>query len=212
MIKFYCPTHGDLGCGDCVVLDHRNCKVDYIANVAKDFVIGNELRQLEQSIKQAEVILSGSIRNVGELLNEVENQAKDEIDRLRKFRAEINTYPDRREKELLDNLQKVKTEDEIVLTDLKTDCELAKSRLEAMKIILSYTVRGIKKTQKELGEIKYEMNKITDLIKARKYRFVEDPDTERLLGSDMGLGGLDVTGELVVFTFLFIIHAPMANR
>ncbi|XP_052817694.1 uncharacterized protein LOC128243788 [Mya arenaria] len=41
------------------------------------------------------------------------------------------------------------------------------------------------------------MNKITDLIKARKYRFVEDPDTERLLGSDMGLGGLDVTGELV---------------
>ncbi|XP_052815627.1 transcription intermediary factor 1-alpha-like [Mya arenaria] len=25
MIKFYCPTHGNLGCGDCVVLDHRSC-------------------------------------------------------------------------------------------------------------------------------------------------------------------------------------------
>ncbi|XP_052818242.1 E3 ubiquitin-protein ligase TRIM33-like [Mya arenaria] len=137
MIKFYCPTHGDLGCGDCVVLDHRCCKIDYIAKVAKEFVIGNEFRMLEPWIKQEDDILSGYISNVEELLEEVKNQSKDEIRSLRMFRKEINTYLDRREKELLDNLQKVKTEDENVLTDLKTDYEAKKSGLEALRTELS---------------------------------------------------------------------------
>ncbi|WAR12625.1 VPS4B-like protein [Mya arenaria] len=73
-----------------------------------------------------------------ELLDEVKNQSKDEIESLRKFREEINNYLDRREKELLDNFQEVKTEDENLLTDLKTDCEAKKSGIEALRTELSY--------------------------------------------------------------------------
>ncbi|XP_052816982.1 E3 ubiquitin-protein ligase TRIM71-like isoform X2 [Mya arenaria] len=202
IIKFYCPTHSDLGCGDCVVLDHRSCKVDYIAEVAKDFVIGNEFRMLEPWIKQEGDILSGYISNVEELLDEVENQSKFEINSLRKFREEINTYLDRREKELLDNLKKVKTEDEKVLTDLKTACESKKSGLEVIRAELSSVHVSVnqryvaaRKTQKELQEIKDEMGKMAGLITARKCRFTKDADTERYLGSIMGLGTLDVVGE-----------------
>ncbi|XP_052778023.1 tripartite motif-containing protein 45-like [Mya arenaria] len=202
IIKFYCPTHSDLGCGDCVVLDHRSCKVDYIAEVAKDFVIGNEFRMLEPWIKQEGDILSGYISNVEELLDEVENQSNYEINSLRKFREEINTYLDRREKELLDNLKKVKTEDEKVLTDLKTACESKKSGLEIIRTELSSVHVSVnqryvaaRKTQKELQEIKDEMGKMAGLITARKCRFTKDADTERYLGSIMGLGTLDVVGE-----------------
>ncbi|XP_052815485.1 uncharacterized protein LOC128242390 isoform X1 [Mya arenaria] len=202
MIKFYCPTHGDLGCGDCVVLDHRSCKVDYIADVAKEFVIGNEFRELEPSIKQAEDLLSGLVSNVKEIFGEVENQSKVEIDKLRKFRAEIITYLDRREKELLDNIEKVKTEDENALTALKTDCELMKTRLEAIKTELtsgdvSVNQRYVtaRRGMKELREINDNMEKMTDRMNARKYQFTKDADTERLLGSKMGLGTLDVAGE-----------------
>ncbi|XP_052816294.1 uncharacterized protein LOC128242906 isoform X2 [Mya arenaria] len=202
MIKFYCPTHGDLGCGDCVVLDHRSCKVDYIADVAKEFVIGNEFRELEPSIKQAEDLLSGLVSNVKEIFGEVENQSKVEIDKLRKFRAEINTYLDRREKELLDNIEKVKTEDENALTALKTDCELMKTRLEAIKTELtsgdvSVNQRYVtaRRGMKELRGINDNMEKMTDRMNARKYQFTKDADTERLLGSKMGLGTLDVAGE-----------------
>ncbi|XP_052817811.1 transcription intermediary factor 1-alpha-like isoform X1 [Mya arenaria] len=202
MIKFYCPTHGDLGCGDCVVLDHRSCKVDYIADVAKDFVIGNEFKELGPSIKRTDDFLSGSISNVSELLDEVENQSKHEIARLRKFRAEINTYLDRREKELLDNIRKVKIDDEKVLNTLKTDCESAKSGLEAMKADLSSGDISVnqryvaaRRAEKDLRNILDKTKQMTGLIKARKYRFTKDEDTERLLGSNMGLGKLDVAGE-----------------
>ncbi|XP_052817706.1 E3 ubiquitin-protein ligase TRIM71-like [Mya arenaria] len=202
MIKFYCPTHGDLGCGDCVLLDHRSCKVDYIANVAKDFIIGNEIRELEPSIKRAEDLLSGSISNVNELLDEVENQSKDEIARLRKFRAEINAYLDRREKELLDNIKKVKTDNQNVLPAFKSDCESAKSGLEAMRAELSSGDISVnqryvaaRRAEKDLRNILDKKEQTTGLIKARKYRFTKDPDTERLLGSNMGPGTLDVAGE-----------------
>ncbi|XP_052773023.1 E3 ubiquitin-protein ligase TRIM33-like isoform X2 [Mya arenaria] len=137
VIQFYCLTHGDLGCGDCVVPDHRSCKVDYIADVAKEFIIENEFKELEPSIRQAEDLLSRYISNVKGLFGEVENQTKDEMDKLRKFRAEINTYLDRREKELLDNLHKVKNEDENLLNTLQKDCELTKAGLEAMRMELT---------------------------------------------------------------------------
>ncbi|XP_052815505.1 uncharacterized protein LOC128242405 isoform X2 [Mya arenaria] len=202
MIKFYCPTHGDLGCGDCVVLDHRSCKVEYIADVAKEFVIGNEFRELEPSIKRAEDLLSGLISNVKELFGDVKNQSTVEVDKLRRFRAEIKTYLDRREKELLDNIAKVKTEDENALTALKTDCELMKTGLEAMRtevtsgdVSVNQRYVAAKRVWKRLGGIYNNMEKMADRMKARKYQFTKDADTERLMGSKMGLGTLDVAGE-----------------
>ncbi|XP_052776979.1 uncharacterized protein LOC128214515 isoform X2 [Mya arenaria] len=204
MIKFYCPTHSDLGCGDCVVIGHRTCKVDYIADVSKDFTNEREFRELEPSIKRAEDLLSGCISKVKELFDEVEHQSKDEIDRLRKFRAEINTYLDRREKELLGNIQEMKTNEESALTELKTDCELAKCGLVATRTELTSGTDSVnqryvtaRRAQKELREIHNKMEKMAGRMKARKYRFVEDADTKRLLGLKMGLGTLNMAGELV---------------
>ncbi|XP_052815481.1 uncharacterized protein LOC128242387 [Mya arenaria] len=202
MIKFYCPTHGALGCDDCVVLDHRSCKVDYIADVAKEFVTGKEFRELEPSIKRVEDLLSAFISNVKEIFGDVKNQSKVEIDKLRKFRAEINTYLDRREKELLDNIEKIKTEDENVLIALKTDCEMMKTGLDAMRkevtsgdVSVNQQYVAARRGRKELRGIRDEMEKIVGRMKARKYQFTKNVDTERLLGSKMGLGTLDVAGE-----------------
>ncbi|WAR12479.1 hypothetical protein MAR_026659 [Mya arenaria] len=297
MIKFYCPTISDLGCGDCVVIGHRSCKVDYIADVSKDFTNGREFRELEPSIKREEDLISGCIskkellgniqkvktddesvltelktdcelaknglvttrteltsgdvpdnqryvtarraqKELREIHDKMEKMAGrmkvrrcrffkdadteglleskmgigtlavagefDEIDRLRKFRTEINTYLDRCEKELLGNIQKMKTDDESVLTELKTDCELVKSglvatRTELTSVDVSDNQRYVtaRRAQKELREIHDKMEKMAGRMKARKYRFVKDPDTEGLLGSKIGLGSLDVVEEFV---------------
>ncbi|XP_052815626.1 uncharacterized protein LOC128242499 [Mya arenaria] len=124
------------------------------------------------------------------------------MDKLRKFRAEINTYLDRREKELLDNIEKVKTEDENALTALKTDCELMKTGLEAMRTELTsgdVSVNQLyvtaRRGRKELRGMYNSMKKMVDRVNARKYQFTKDADTERLLGSIMGIGTLDVAGE-----------------
>ncbi|XP_052816144.1 uncharacterized protein LOC128242831 [Mya arenaria] len=211
MIKFYCPTISDLGCGDCVVIGHRSCKVDYIADVSKDFTNGREFRELEPSIKREEDLISGCISKVMKLFEEVEQQSKYVIDRLRKFRAEINTYLDRREKELLGNIQKVKTDDESVLTELKTDCELAKNGLVTTRTELTsgdvpdnQRYVTARRAQKELREIHDKMEKMAGRMKVRRCRFFKDADTEGLLESKMGIGTLAVAGEFVLRLYIQI--------
>ncbi|WAR12215.1 hypothetical protein MAR_026395 [Mya arenaria] len=52
-----------------------------------------------------------------------------------------------------------------------------------------------RRAQRTIRDILEKKEQMTGLIKARKYQFVNDPDTERLLRSSMGLGTLDVAGE-----------------
>ncbi|WAR12699.1 hypothetical protein MAR_026879 [Mya arenaria] len=142
------------------------------------------------------------IERNGEKVRNGEKDMDVEVDKLRRFRAEIKTYLDRREKELLDNIAKVKTEDENALTALKTDCELMKTGLEAMRtevtsgdVSVNQRYVAAKRVWKRLGGIYNNMEKMADRMKARKYQFTKDADTERLMGSKMGLGTLDVAGE-----------------
>ncbi|XP_052818162.1 uncharacterized protein LOC128244184 [Mya arenaria] len=202
MIKFYCPTHDDIGCCDCIVLDHRNCEVDYITDVSKSFVDGREFDWLTQFTNQFENILSESILNVKEIYDEVQNQAKVEINELRMFRAKVNDSLVCRENELLDNIRGVKTEDESLLAALKTEFESLEDELEAIrKEITSEDVSvhqryvAARIAHKKLQEIGDELKKMTGRLRARKFRFRTDSDTEQLTVSRRSLGTVDEAGE-----------------
>ena len=58
IIKFYCPTHKELGCHDCMVLKHKPCEVDYISDksrgIAKNAEYNETLMKLEEKIKKVE--------------------------------------------------------------------------------------------------------------------------------------------------------------
>ncbi|XP_052817530.1 uncharacterized protein LOC128243674 [Mya arenaria] len=202
MIKFYCPTHDDLGCSDCIVLDHRNCVVDYINDVSKSFVDGREFEWLTQYRNQFECILTESIFHVKEIYDKVQIQSKNEINNLGKIRAKVIDYLDRREKELLDNIKEVKTEDESLLAALKTEFVSTKARLEAMRTKmtsedLSVNQRYVatRRAKKELRETEGKLEKMAGRLKARKIWFSMDTATWQLLESSTGLGRLNVSGE-----------------
>ncbi|XP_052816301.1 uncharacterized protein LOC128242911 [Mya arenaria] len=77
-----------------------------------------------------------------------------------------------------------------------------KTRLEAMRtevtsgdVSVNQRYVTARRGMKELRGIFDNMEKMADRMNARKYQFTKDADTERLLGSKMGLGTLDVAGE-----------------
>ncbi|XP_052817432.1 uncharacterized protein LOC128243603 [Mya arenaria] len=203
MVKFYCPTHRSLSCGICVVFDHSSCKLDYIVDVTKEFVNGKEFIQLRLLINRADDLLSGSTTNVKELLDEVENHSKNEIERLIMFRAEINAYLDCRERELRDSMQKMKDEDVSQLNSLNTDCQSAKAELEAMmselnsgKLSVHQRYMAARIVKMELPKILDEIEKMAGRMKIRKFRFKRDPETGRLLESKTPLGTVDIEGHV----------------
>lgn len=51
LIKFYCPEHDQVGCGDCMILGHKMCRVDYIPDKAKEFEGSRELDYFTKDIR-----------------------------------------------------------------------------------------------------------------------------------------------------------------
>ncbi|XP_052778409.1 transcription intermediary factor 1-alpha-like [Mya arenaria] len=90
-IKYFCPNHDELLCGDCVVEKmHRSCDIDKISQVAKRYKEGAEYNNLKTGLDQM-------VRDIGELSNNilastksVDEEGLTNINELRKFRNEIN--------------------------------------------------------------------------------------------------------------------------
>ncbi|XP_053384021.1 tripartite motif-containing protein 45-like isoform X2 [Mercenaria mercenaria] len=51
LIKFYCPTHEQVGCGDCIILEHKTCKVEYIPDKATVFKDSRDFETVVNNVK-----------------------------------------------------------------------------------------------------------------------------------------------------------------
>ena len=38
LIKYYCKDHDVVGCRNCMVIDHKTCEVDFIPDIAEEFL------------------------------------------------------------------------------------------------------------------------------------------------------------------------------
>jgi hypothetical protein len=47
-IKYYCPKHDMVTCGDCNVADHHGCKMEFISIVSKRFENSSEFKDIEK--------------------------------------------------------------------------------------------------------------------------------------------------------------------
>ncbi|XP_053390354.1 E3 ubiquitin-protein ligase TRIM33-like [Mercenaria mercenaria] len=94
-IKFYCPSHECVGCGECMVLEHKACIVEYVRDKAKVFKDSKEFKQLVEEISE-------SLEEVNMLKSSVKlnkTQIKDIND---KFNEDVETFKD----EIIANIKK----------------------------------------------------------------------------------------------------------
>ncbi|XP_045215632.1 E3 ubiquitin-protein ligase TRIM33-like [Mercenaria mercenaria] len=94
-IKFYCPSHELVGCGDCMILEHKSCSVEYVRDKAKVFKDSQDFKRLVEGISERleEVnLLESSVK-----LNKT--QIKDIND---KFIEDVETFKD----EIISNVKK----------------------------------------------------------------------------------------------------------
>ncbi|XP_060559206.1 uncharacterized protein LOC132719451 [Ruditapes philippinarum] len=50
-IKFFCPEHGQVGCGDCMVVSNKPGKVEYILEHIDGYIDSKEFKQLKKDIE-----------------------------------------------------------------------------------------------------------------------------------------------------------------
>ncbi|XP_052790115.1 uncharacterized protein LOC128224339 isoform X1 [Mya arenaria] len=205
MIKFYCPTHDDLGCSDCVVLHHRNCKVEYLSETAKQYKESEEYETLNENIVHMETVISALNNEVNDSEAFVSENTKEEIQKLRTFRARINLVLDTRENMLLKSMKENEIKQKEILSKLRDG-------IKGLKQTLSETTTGMhtaekqlhqhficaKMAKKQLVKLQGEINMINaEIILDTSVRctFLKDIQTEALINSSDFFGRVDFSNE-----------------
>lgn len=99
-IEYFCCDHKVLGCSPCITVSHRNCKIDYIPKVSKNFKSNPEYIYLKHSFN----ILKECCKKILEFakINKIKMQ-KNQTDvqkGVQNFRKEINAMLDKWETEI----------------------------------------------------------------------------------------------------------------
>ncbi|XP_045206567.2 uncharacterized protein LOC123558765 [Mercenaria mercenaria] len=110
IVKFFCKQHAIVGFGDCMILEHKSCKVDYIPDIAEAFLKGSELIALVREISRLQSIVNLTSEDIDRAETEADKAYVETVNDIRTFRKEINDYLDRMEQQLLDKCDTIKQE------------------------------------------------------------------------------------------------------
>ncbi|XP_053403124.1 E3 ubiquitin-protein ligase TRIM33-like [Mercenaria mercenaria] len=117
LVKFFCPEHEVLGCSDCMTMDHRTCKLDYIPDKCKDVGNSQEYREtmktLEKKLNHLDFIMKKATAKEKEIdichdkvLREIVKFRKEINDHLDTLQKKIETF---RSKKISEDKQKIQT-------------------------------------------------------------------------------------------------------
>ncbi|XP_052777966.1 uncharacterized protein LOC128215269 isoform X1 [Mya arenaria] len=197
-IKFFCKTHQTLICGHCAVKYHRSCHADVISEISKDFKDDQEYGDVIKTIASLFKEIDLRVSDVEKKVDVVAKLGENEVDKLRRYRKEVNKYFEEREQALLKFIEKTKNLDEKLLGSLKPKLKNLKSKVKEINVTLEAQGNNMiqlfietKRAKKLLEGLQNDLADINKGNVIHHYEFRKDPATERLIASGNGLGTLD---------------------
>ncbi|XP_052779464.1 E3 ubiquitin-protein ligase TRIM33-like [Mya arenaria] len=199
-IKYYCPNHEALLCGESVVdyEKHRSCKVKKISQLAKHYKEGAEYKSLKTGIVQMVSDIENYLSFIQASMKSVEEESLTNINELRKFKHEIIQLLDKRENELLEEIDRKKRESETLLNEMKANCldmktatEKLKAELQAKEVNNNQLFVSGTRAIKELVGLQSSLDDIRRRGKVPHSKFSRDPATGQLLYSNTAIGRVD---------------------
>ncbi|XP_052782001.1 uncharacterized protein LOC128218383 [Mya arenaria] len=198
--KYKCTNHEALLCGECLAdKTHRSCNIEKISQLAKRYREGTEYNSLKTGLAQMVNDISKLSHDIHTDMKTVNDESIANINELRKFRNEINLYLDKREKELLEEIEQTKEKSQSLLSELKLNCqdiqaatEKLKVELQAMEVNNNQLFISGTRAIKELFGLQSALKDIRER-KVPYFKFNRDPATEQLLASCTAIGRVDQT-------------------
>jgi len=212
-IKFFCTKHTNLCCVACTVVKHQSCKIEYIPDVSKDFASSEEYKKLIERIQAIERLVAQCQADIHRCKDAVDTLSKDEIGIFRSFKAEIIAFLDKRETQLLTEIQRRRDEDDSILQNLITQSESMKTTTEEMKRKLHGMESNperlfiwTKRFQDQVARLQTDVEEIQRKTGYQQYELKKDVTVEAVLNSATGVATVeDVPGiELLVYSISII--------
>jgi len=205
-IKVFCTKHEVLCCVACTVVKHQSCPVVYIPDVSKDFAASEDYQKLVERIQIIDHLVAQCQTDIPRCKDAVDKLSEDEIGIFRSFKAEIIAYLDKREAELLTDIQRRRDEDDSILQNLKAQSESIKKDIEEIKTKL----RGIKdnpdmlfitskRAQGQVARLESALDEIQQKTGYRKYELLKDDSMEAIINSATGIATVEDAAGITLY-------------
>ncbi|XP_053384571.1 transcription intermediary factor 1-alpha-like [Mercenaria mercenaria] len=127
--KFYCSNNEEVGCGDCTILEHNTCKVEYISDISKTFKNSKELNDFVKNVDSCQKEVTKFYTSLTDNKVQVEDIYQGFLADIKSYRDEINIRLDKLEERLVQKAKDAKTTDRLFIDSLETSCEDLKKEL-----------------------------------------------------------------------------------
>ncbi|XP_053402779.1 uncharacterized protein LOC128558036 [Mercenaria mercenaria] len=165
IVKFFCKQHDAVGCGDCMILDHKSCKIDYIPDISKDFIDGGEYVQLVTSAKQLENNAKSLKKETEEAGKEVYRLYAKAVGDIRAFRKRVDKYLEDMERKLLDQCETLKMKTDTMLKAVENELQPMKLELENIHSQLTSQAKQSGDLFVQAKQIRFRLKKIGEELK-----------------------------------------------
>ncbi|XP_045172885.2 uncharacterized protein LOC123534630 [Mercenaria mercenaria] len=206
IIKFFCLTHKALGCNDCVILDHRTCKIDYIPDKCAGIGDSEEYRDIMEKLNEKmndaeDVMKKAEVRN-----KEIDECHARIMKEILNFRKEINERLDQLQQEIQKSADEKKSNDEKIIQMVLDECANMSSYIKKLQSSLEAN-----KTSKQNGQLYINIKRAEGKLKSdevkkavgnlaktdMQYSFKRNTDLENVLSKDNIFGNLNLSASLV---------------
>ena len=187
-IKFYCSKHETIGCGDCMISEHKTCEVSYIAEVTMGL---EENEYLEKVVKEIENCCNdikeydGKIkRNIHRnhaaykrFTDEADNFKQEIVNKIEKLTVDVCKKADGIKTENLSKLQKLEKEISDITEELSTMKETAGSEKNESSNSLLLAIR----LRERLTKIEGRFTEIDKMNQVPEYTFLKCSSIEKAI-------------------------------
>ncbi|XP_060551448.1 uncharacterized protein LOC132713027 [Ruditapes philippinarum] len=197
VIKFYCLSHKELGCNDCMTLRHRTCKIEYIPDKCRGIADGKEfdnvMQKLSGKLKEAEKIS----QMAKERSNDINECNKEIIKAITEFRKEINDRLDQMQQYVSTTAEGIKTKNIKIVQKVLEECASMISDIKSLQSKLNVNKSNHQNSQlfidMKRAESSLKSNELNDAEKSlintnMHYSFERNSDLESLLSKTRVFG------------------------
>lgn len=195
-VKFYCRLHDIVGCGTCMVLEHRTCKIKLVTDAAENLEkleISNQLVELIGTTKEQLENCTTEIKSAHRLCNLFRLNT---LVKIKNLKTEANEFLDTKEQEITENVETFCVSEDALLDCLAEKCADMKTEIHEIESQTALTNRtesfiARKQTQARLKGLNEQIRGISSSLSKRKLDFVQDPNLIAFLSAETPLGKIE---------------------
>jgi len=196
-VKIFCKTHEALCCVACTAAMHEHCKKDYIPDIAQSYVTGAEYSKLQTDIQDLDQLGVQCQADIDRCMKKLDALNWDEVDKLKKYKKDIIEYLNKRETELIAEMQQLHGRDLSLLKDIQarlktwqSDLSDAKAKLQSHQQSTYKLFITAKRTLALVYQLQESLNDMQQQTKYQRYKLVKDPSMEKILTDKTGVATL----------------------